>query len=79
MYFRNLAEKGILRMGDLVSDNHELIVKSNYKLRELSLNISNGEMFISAIDALPAEWRESLNTLAFTADEPSTCITKLDK
>ena len=35
MYFRNLAEKGILRMRDLISDNNDFIVKSNYKSREL--------------------------------------------
>ena len=70
MYFRNLTEKGILRMGDLISENNELIVKSNYKLR--ALNISPLDIFrlISVIDALPAEWRESLNTLASKADEP---------
>ena len=37
MYIRNLAEKGILRIGDLIYDNTELIVKSNYKLRELNI------------------------------------------
>jgi len=70
VYFRNFAEKGILRMGHLISDNNEFIVKSNYKLREL--NISPLEIFrlISVIDALPAEWRESTNTFASTADEP---------
>ena len=53
VYFRNLAEKGILRMGDLISNNNELIVKSNYQLREL--NISPLDMFrlISVIDVLP--------------------------
>ena len=53
VYFRNLAEKGILRMGDLISNNNELIVKSNYQLREL--NISPLDMFrlISGIDVLP--------------------------
>ena len=70
VYFRNLGEKGILRMGDLISNNNELIVKSSYKLREL--NISPLDMFklISVINALPVEWRASLNTLAFTADKP---------
>ena len=33
VYFKNLSEKGILRIGDLISDNNEFIVKSNYKLR----------------------------------------------
>ena len=32
VYFKNLAEKGILQIGDLISDNNEFIVKSNYKL-----------------------------------------------
>ena len=38
MYFRNLAEKGILRMGDLISDKNEFIVRSNHKLRELNIS-----------------------------------------
>ena len=40
-------------MGDLISNNNELIVKSNYQLREL--NISPLDMFrlISVIDVLP--------------------------
>ena len=70
VYFRSLTEKGILRRGDLISDNNELMVKSNYKLRELNISPLDIFKLISVIDALPVEWRESLNTLAFTADEP---------
>ena len=70
VYFRNLAEKGILRMGDLISDNNEPIVKSNYKLRELNVSPLDIVRLISVIDALPVEWRESLNTFASKADEP---------
>ena len=70
VYFRDLAEKGILRMGDLISYNNEFIVKSNYKLRELNISPLDIFRLISVIDALPAEWRESLNTLASTADKP---------
>ena len=57
-------------MGDLISGNNEFIVKSNHMLREL--NISSLDIFRlnSVIDALPVEWRESLNTFASTADEP---------
>ena len=33
MYFRNLTEKGILGMGELISNNNEFIVRSSYKLR----------------------------------------------
>ena len=70
VYFKNLAEKGILRIGDLISDNNEFIVKSNYKLRELNTSPLDIFRLISVIDALPVEWRESLNTPASTADEP---------
>ena len=70
MYFRNLAEKAILRMGDLISDNNKLIVKSNYKLRELNILPLDIFRLISVIDALAAEWRESLNTFASKADKP---------
>ena len=57
-------------MGDLISNNNELIVKSSYKLRELNISPLDILKLISVIDALPVEWRESLNTLAFIADEP---------
>ena len=57
-------------MGDLISDNDELIVKSNYKLRELNISPLDTFRLISVIDALPAEWREFLNTFASKADEP---------
>ena len=70
VYFRNLAKKGILRMGDLISNNNELIVKSSYKLRELNISPLDTFKLISVIDALPVEWRESINSLAFTADKP---------
>ena len=38
VHFRNVTEKGILRMGDLISTNNEFIFKSNYKLRELNIS-----------------------------------------
>ena len=57
-------------MGDLISDNNELIVKSNYKLRELNILPLDILRLISVIDALPVEWRGSLNTFASIADEP---------
>ena len=33
-----MAEKGIIKIGDLVSDNNELIVKNNRRLRELNIS-----------------------------------------
>ena len=70
VYFKNLVEKGILRMGDLICNNNELIVESSYKIRALNISPLDTFKLISVIDALPVEWRESLNTLAFTAEEP---------
>ena len=32
VYFRNLAEKGIFRVGDLISNKHELIIKSELRV-----------------------------------------------
>ena len=57
-------------MRDLISNNNELNVKRSYKLRALNISPLNTFKVISVIDALPVDWRESLNTLAFTADEP---------
>ena len=57
-------------MGDLISNNNEHIVKSSYKLRELNISPLDTFKLISVVDALPVEWRESLNTLVFTVDEP---------
>ena len=60
VYFRNLSEKGILRMGDLISDNNQFIAKSNHTLRELNISPLDFLRLTSVINAIPAEWRESL-------------------
>ena len=52
-------------MGDLISDNNEFIVKSNHRLRELNISPLDIFRLISVIDALPVEWRKSLNTVCF--------------
>ena len=64
MYLRNLAEKGILRMGNLISDNNELITKSNYNLRELNIWPLDICRLACVVDAIPAKWRETLTTSA---------------
>ena len=38
VYFKTLAEKGIIKIGDLISDNNELIVTNNHRLRELNIS-----------------------------------------
>ena len=66
VYFRNLAEKGIFRVGDLISNKHELIIKS--ELRVLNLSPLDAFRLVSLIDALPTQWRESLKSCIYTGD-----------
>ena len=70
VYFKALAEKGILRIRDLISENDELIVKSHGKLRELNSSPLDVFRLVTLIDALPVEWRELLKTFAYKGDEP---------
>ena len=63
---RNLAKKGILRVGDLISNKNELIIKS--ELRVLNLSPLDAFRLVSLIDALPTQWRESLKTCISTGD-----------
>lgn len=58
MCFKDLKEKGILRMGVLIFVNNELIDKSNYTSRELNISPLDIFRLLSVIDALPVEWRE---------------------
>ena len=68
VYFRNLAEKEILRVGDLISNKNELIIKS--ELRVLHLSPLDSFRLVSLIDALPTQWRESLKSCIYTGDTP---------
>ena len=68
VYFRNLAEKGILRVGDLISNKNELIIKN--ELRVLHLPPLDAFRLVSFIDALPTQWRESLKTCISIGDTP---------
>ena len=68
VYFRNFAEKGILRVGDLISNKNELKIKS--ALRVLHLSPLDAFMLVFLIDALPTQWRESLKTCISTGDTP---------
>lgn len=70
MYFRKLAEKGITRIGDLISDNNELIVKNNRRLRELNVSPLDAFRLLTLIAALPLEWRNSLKEMSYIEDEP---------
>ena len=50
-----MAEKGIIKIGDLISDNNELIVKNNRRLRELNISPLDAFRLLALIDALPLE------------------------
>ena len=54
VFFKTLAEKGILRVGDLISENNELITK--HKARELNLTPLDLFKLISVVNAMPTQW-----------------------
>ena len=62
------SEKEILRVGDLISNKNELIIKS--ELRVLNLSPLDAFRLVSLIDALPTQWRESLKSCIYTGDTP---------
>ena len=68
MYFGNLAEKGIFRVSDLISNKNELIIKS--ELRVLNPSPLDAFRLVSLMDALPTLWPESLKTCISTGDTP---------
>ena len=68
VYNHSLANIGIIRLGDLISEDNELITK--HKLRELNISPLDAFKLIGVIEALPDEWRKSLSTRNFTAIEP---------
>lgn len=51
MSFKKLAEKGIIKIGELIPDNDELIVKNNRRLRELNISPLNAFRLLDLIDA----------------------------
>ena len=70
VYFKTLAEKGIIKIEDLISDNNELIVKNNHRLRELNILPLDAFRLLALIDALPLEWREGLKTISHKENIP---------
>ena len=76
VYFKTLAEKGIIKIGDLISHNNELIVKNNQRLRELNISPLDAFRLLALTDALPLEWREGLKTISYIEDEPLIYMTR---
>ena len=68
VYNRSLADKGIRRLEDLISENNELITK--HKLRELDISPLDAFKLFCVIDALPTEYRRFLKTYNYTGTEP---------
>ena len=64
VFFKTLAEKGIFRIGDLISDNNELITRCN--LRDLDLTPLDIFRLLSIINAPPNEWRCKLKESNYT-------------
>ena len=56
---KKLAEKGIVKIGDLISDNNELVAKNDRKLRELNILPLHALRLSALIDASPLDWRIS--------------------
>ena len=54
-YFKMLQGKGILRLGDLLDENNDLIIESTRKLRELNISPLDAFRLMSVINALPLE------------------------
>ena len=65
--FQNTGREG---NGDLISDNNELIVKNNHRLRKLNISPLDAFRLLALTDALPLEWREGLKTISYIEDEP---------
>lgn len=49
MSFKKLAEKGTIKIGELIPDNDELIVKNNRRLRELNISPLNAFRLLDLI------------------------------
>ena len=57
VYNNRLAKKGILRIGDLISEDNTPITNH---LRELNISPLDAFFLICVIEALPTEWRTLL-------------------
>jgi len=70
LFPKTLAEKEIIKIQDLISDDNELIVKNNRRVRELNISPLRAFRLLALTDALPLKWREGLKTISYIEDEP---------
>ena len=66
VYNKRLADIGILRIGDLISEDNTLITN---KLRELNVSPLDAFRLTCVIEALPIEWRIFLKTCNYSVIE----------
>ena len=64
VFFKSLAEKGIFRIGNLISDKNGFITRCG--LRDLHLTPLDVFRLVSVINALPNEWRCKLKESNYT-------------
>ena len=62
VFNKRLVDKGIVRIGDLIAENNEIITS---KLRELNLSPLDAFQLFSVIDALPKDWRHALKSYGY--------------
>ena len=68
VYNHKLASIGIRTIGDLISENNELITK--HKLRELNISPLDAFRLTCVVEAIPTEWRKGLKTCQYITAEP---------
>ena len=68
VYNHKLASIGIRTIGDLISENNELITK--HKLRELNISPLDAFRLTCVIEAIPTEWQKGLKTCQYITAEP---------
>ena len=67
MYYNKLANKGIFRIGDLISKDNKLLTNH---LRELNISPLYAFRLTCVIEALPTEWRTILKRCNYSVIEP---------
>ena len=62
VFNKRLVDKGIVRIGDLIAENNEIITS---RLRKLNLSPLDAFQLFSVIDALPKDWRHALKSYGY--------------
>ena len=68
VYNHKLANIGIRTIGDLISEDNELI--SKHKFRELNISPLDAFRLTCVIEAIPTEWGKGLKTCQYITAEP---------